>query len=130
MSHAHHNARRIQRSVVPHARLRLHSPYRKDLLLGVLVGGSMLLVGGLYAASMRYQKVYAQTTEAFPRWMSLTDGVIEQAQPVQTQIERLKSALASVADAKKTQVIAAGLLKRKIETRAAASSTPETPETP
>ena len=125
MTHAPHNARRIQRSSVPHA--RLHAPAGKDLLLGALVGGTMLIITGLYAATFRYQKAFQQPTADFPRWMALADGVVEKAKPIQTQVDLLKGAVSALVSAKKTQSQTALVLKQKIEAMRSASATTETP---
>ena len=126
MTHEPHKARRIQKSAVPHERLPRHPQAHKGLLLGGLVAGTALLIAGVYASTMRYQSVFSQTVDDFPRWTALTDGIVEQARPVLTQVDRLKAAVTAVADAKKTQLAAAELLKKKLEARSA-TATPETP---
>jgi len=126
MTHEPHKARRIGKSAVPHERLPQHPQAHKGLLLGALVAGTALLIAGVYASTMRYQSVFNQTVDDFPRWTALTDGIIEQAHPVLTQVDRLKAAVTAVTDAKKTQLAAAELLKRKLEARSA-TATPETP---
>jgi len=125
MSHSPHKARRIQRSAVPNAPLARHSPMRKELVLGALVGGSMLLIVGLYAATFRYQKVFNQPVD-FPRWTSLTDGIVERAKPIQGQMDKVKDAFTLLAKARQTQLAAAAVLKQKLADRNAT----ETPETP
>jgi hypothetical protein len=95
------------------------------LLLGALVGGSMLIITGLYAFSMRYQDAFRQPTADFPRWTALTDGLLQRTDPIRAQIDRLKGAVSVVAGASRTRNEAAALLKAKLESRAA-SSTPET----
>lgn len=125
MSHASHKARRIERSAVPHVRLRKHAPMRKDLMLGLMVGGSMMLITGLYAATFRYQKAFNHPADEFPRWSSLTDGIVDRTAPIQLQADKVKDAFVLLAKAKKTQLDAAAVLKKKLADRAAT----ETPET-
>jgi hypothetical protein len=127
MSHSPHNARRIQRSAVPDAPLSRRSRLRQELTVGALVGGTMLLIVGIYAATFRYQRVFNQPAD-FPRWTALTDGIIERAKPIQGQVVKLKDAFTLVAKAKLTQSKAAAIMKKKIADRQAAAT--ETPETP
>lgn len=126
MAYEPHNARRIRRSAVPYAPLSRHARLRKELLVGTLVGGGMLAVVGLYAATFRYQGVFDRTMQDAPRWSILDDGLIEKAKPVQTQFEKLKASVLAVSEAAKTRTAAAEALKKKLEARAAT----ETPETP
>lgn len=126
MAHAPHNVRRLQRSAVPHAPLPRHSRLRQQVLLGALVGGTMVLIVGLYAASFRYQGVFDDAAKSAPRWTMLDDSLIEKAKPVQVQFEKLKSSVLAVSNAAKTRSLAAEALKKKLEARAAATGTPET----
>jgi hypothetical protein len=128
MTHEPHKARRIQRSAVSRALLKKLAPVRKDLLLGALVGGSMLLITGLYAATLRFQKVFNQPAD-FPRWTSLADGLIARSKPIQGQMGKVKDAFVILAKAKRTQSATADVLKKKISERktAPATATPETP---
>jgi hypothetical protein len=67
-----------------------------------------------------------------PRWTLLDEDLLERAKPVTDQLADVKRSLQELAGAGKTQFKAAAILKAKIEARAAASGTPETPapETP
>lgn len=131
MTYATHTSRRIRRSAVPHAPLDTHSKIRKDLMLGALVGVSMLIITGLYAATFRYQKIFSQSAQLAPRWSALQEGIIERGRPVQTQFENLKSAVVAVVNARKSQDAAAEILKKKLEARGTGQPIPaEAPETP
>lgn len=107
----------------------MRSAAGKDLQIGALVAGTMILIVGLYASTMRYQDAFRQRADDMPRWTALTDGVIERTKPVRSQMDLLKSAVVAEIAAKKTQMITAELLKQKIELRAAGAAS-ETPETP
>lgn len=127
MDQAPHNARRIQKSAVTHAPPSRRSRMRQELTVGTLVGGTMLLIVGMYAATFRYQNVFNQPAD-YPRWTSLTDGIVDRAKPIQGQVDKLTSAFAIVAKSKMTQTQAAAIMKQKIADRhAAATETPETP---
>jgi len=128
MPHATHKARRLKRSAVPHAPAASRPSMRHTLLLGAAVGFSMLIITGLYAASLRYQKVLHQPLDQLPRWSSLTNGVIQRTGPIQSQLGAIKDIFLNVAEAQQTRAAAAALMKEKLQARAAAAS--ETPETP
>ncbi len=103
---------------------------RQELLLGVLVGVSMLGITGLYALTLRYQHVGRIAADS-PRWSVLADGVLTRAVPIKTAILGVADAISSVAKASDAQKRAVLNLKAKILSGAVASATttPE-PETP
>jgi len=115
--------------MAPTAPIARLSPLRRDLLLGALVGGSMLLITGLYVFSMRYQDIYKEAPTDFPRWSSLTKGVVERSEPLRSKLGEFKDVVTAVAGAGRTQAEATALLKKKLEARLNATSTPETSAT-
>jgi hypothetical protein len=134
MTKATHKATRIVRTSLARPPLDPREAFRKDLLLGTLVGVSMLLITGLYAATFRYQKIFTEPKQDAPRWSALQNGFIERTQPVQMQFERLRNAAESVVSAKKSEAAATIVMKKKLEARATdpgvlapATETPETP---
>ncbi|WKZ28600.1 MAG: hypothetical protein QY323_03610 [Patescibacteria group bacterium] len=97
---------------------------QQELLLGVLVGVSMLAITGLYALTLRYQKFGTQPSDA-PRWSVLADGVVTRAMPIKTTLLEVSDALGSIVRAQRTQSEALATLKAKIAA-GAATTTPET----
>ncbi|MFA5854159.1 MAG: hypothetical protein WC866_03660 [Patescibacteria group bacterium] len=103
---------------------------QQELLLGFLVGVSMLGITGLYALTLRYQDIGTHPDDV-PRWSVLTDGVITRAAPIKAVLLDVANTLSVVSTAHDAQSQAVENLKAKIlsgET-APATTTPET-ETP
>jgi hypothetical protein len=104
---------------------------QQELLLGVLVGVSMLGITSLYALTLRYQDIGTHSDNA-PRWSVLTDGVITRVAPIKTVLLDVADTLSAVSAAHDTQSQAVEHLKAKIlsgETAAATTTTEtETPE--
>lgn len=99
---------------------------QQELLLGVLVGVSMLAITGLYAFTLRYQDIGSRP-ESAPRWSVLADGVLTRAAPVKKALLDVADALSSVTMAHQAQNQAVLNLKAKILSGEAASAT-TTPE--
>lgn len=104
------------------------SKLRQELLLGGLVGGSMLLITGLYALTLRYQDIGTHPEDA-PRWSIVADGVITRAAPLKTTLLDVTKKISSISKAHAEQTAAVAALKSKIESGAAASASATT-ETP
>jgi hypothetical protein len=132
MPHATHKARRIDTSGVPHAPVRRRrSRFEQQALLTASVGFTMVVIIGLYAATFRARDVMRPSDIEYPRWSILDTKFIEGAMPMKDELVNVKETLKRLAGTGKTQVDAAVILKAKIKARAAAASgTPETPETP
>ena len=90
----------------------------------------MLIIVGLYVASFRAQDPFGRIAQEAPRWTLLDEDLLDRARPVADELSNVKQSMARLISAGKTQAEAAAILKAKIEARNAASSTPETPETP
>jgi hypothetical protein len=86
---------------------------QQELLLGVLVGVSMLGITGLYALTLRYQDIGTHPEDA-PRWSALTDGVITRAAPIKTVLRDVADTLVTVSAAHDAQGQAVLNLKAKI----------------
>lgn len=99
---------------------------QQELLLGFLVGVSMLGITGLYALTLRYQDVGSHAEDA-PRWSALADGVVTRAAPVKKALLDVADAVSTVATAHQAQSQAVLNLKAKILSGEAASAT-TTPE--
>ena len=128
MPHATHKARRILTSDVPHAPVkRRRSRFEQQALLTVSVGFTMLIIVGLYAASFKAQDTLRLSDVDQPRWSVIDDDLLERFAPVKDNLANVKQTLGRMAGAGTTQARAAAILKAKIEARAAASGTPETP---
>ncbi len=91
------------------------SKLRQELLLGGLVGVSMLLITGVYAATLRYQNVGSGGADLMPRWSALADGVITRAAPLGTTVTDIKDKLTAIAGARAQQNAALVAMKAKIE---------------
>lgn len=107
------------------------SPARQQLLLGALVGVSMLAITGLYAFTLRYQDFEARPEEtASPRWSVLADGVITRAAPIKTTLLDVRSTLSAIAQAQREQSATIAAMKARIKNGPLpAVSATETPET-
>ena len=128
MPHATHKARRILTSDVPHAPVkRQRSRFQQQALLTVAVGFTMLIIVSLYAASFRSQQAMTLASEDFPRWTLLNEDILGRAKPVYADLTGMKGTILRMANAGTQQAVAATILKAKLEARAAASGTPETP---
>ena len=103
---------------------------RQELLLGVLVGVSMLGITSFYALTLRYQDVGTHAADA-PRWSALADGVLTRTAPIKTVLLDVADTFARVSTASETQSRTFENLKAKILSGEAvsATSTPES-ETP
>ncbi len=108
---------------MPHS---AHKPPRskvqQDLLLGALVGVSMLVIVGIYALTLRYQDVGIHAEDA-PRWSVLAEGVITRVAPLKTVMRDVSDKIASITKAHTAQNEAVILLKAKLE---AATGTQQT----
>ena len=102
---------------------------QQELLLGVLVGVSMLVITGLYALTLRYQKIGTTPNDA-PRWSMLSDGVVTRAMPLKTTLIDVSEKLGSIVRAQKTQSEALATLKAKIAAGAATTTAETENETP
>lgn len=129
MPHATHKARRIQHSAPAHVPVVRRSPMRQELMLGGAVGFCVLVIGGLYAASFRYQSAFQAPPDSFPRWTILADDLSVRTAPIKDSFGDIKEALTTYARANRTQAEAAAVMKTKLEAMSA-SATPETDETP
>ncbi len=101
---------------------------QQELLLGALVGVSMLAITGLYALTLRYQKIGSLPSDA-PRWSMLSDGIVTRAMPLKTTLVDVTEKIGSIVRAQRAQSEALATLKAKISAGAATTtSETETPE--
>lgn len=126
MPHATHNPRRVGSSAVPHVPPPRHGPERKRLIMALCVGLSMLVIGGLYAASFRHSALFAPRVEAAPTWSALPEEFFSGIRPVVDELGTARESLTKVILAARVHQESLRLMREKIASRSA-TATPETP---
>lgn len=103
--------------------------HRRDVLLAVGVGFSMVVIAALYAAAFpSMTRLSSAGASDLPRWDELREEVFTEFRPAAEKFVDLRARFRQVVDAKATQTRSIDILKAKI---ASASATPEAPpETP
>lgn len=126
MPHADHNPRRVGSSAVPHVPPPRHGREQKRLILALCVGLTMLVIGGLYAATFRYGALFAPRAEAAPTWSALSEEFFIGVRPVVDQLGTVRESLTKAILAARVRRESFRLMQEKIAARSA-TATPETP---
>ena len=127
MPHATHKARRVRVSAVDTVPPAPLTRGKKELIMAVGVGLTMVAVVGLYAASFRFRPIRFDDIAAdFPRWTALSEEFAFQTRPIHAGLDDVKEKMKGVVVASQARADGIRIMKEKLASRSA-SGTAETP---
>jgi hypothetical protein len=107
---------RIGRSRIEYDRVSPEPHGQKKFLMAVGVAGVMLIVVGLYAASLRVSGLFSSAESGLPRWSIIREEVSLSTRPLAGELRELQELVVGALVANKVRAKTVELMKAKIGT--------------
>jgi hypothetical protein len=125
MPHAAHNARRVRVSAVGSVPPPKLSRGKKELIMALGVGFTMVVVVGLYAASFNLRPIRMDDVlDDFPRWTAISDEFAFQVRPLRDGMAEVKEKMKGLAAAGQARADGIRRVKEKLSVRSASDTLP------